>query len=108
MKIGRKLRSLEGGRVAFLCPGCNQIHQVKIDVGDGKGGWGYNGNADAPTFTPSIVVKGSRRATTDEMEFRSFERVPFTCHSFVEDGRIRFLHDSTHLLSGQTVDLPDI
>jgi hypothetical protein len=28
------------------------------------------------------------------------------CHSFVIDGRIQFLSDSTHVLAGQTVDLP--
>jgi hypothetical protein len=30
------------------------------------------------------------------------------CHSFVTDGRIQFLSDSTHALAGQTVDLPEI
>ena len=35
---------------------------------------------------------------------------PFTCHvchSFVTDGRIRFLGDCTHALKGQTVPIPE-
>ena len=34
--------------------------------------------------------------------------VEVRCHSFVTDGRIQFLSDSTHVLAGQTVDLPPI
>ncbi len=30
------------------------------------------------------------------------------CHSFVRAGRIEFLHDSTHHLACQSVDLPEI
>lgn len=30
------------------------------------------------------------------------------CHSFVTDGKIRFLNDCTHDLAGQTVDLKPI
>ena len=30
------------------------------------------------------------------------------CHSFVRDGKIRFLADSYHELAGQTVDLPEV
>ena len=107
-KIGKKLRSLEGGRVAFSCPGCGEHHHLTITHEKPGACWGYNGNADAPTFTPSVLVKGTRSATTEEMEFGLFERVPFTCHSFITDGRIKFLGDCTHVLAGQTVDLPDI
>lgn len=30
------------------------------------------------------------------------------CHYFIRGGKIEFCGDSTHNLSGQTVDLPDI
>ena len=40
----------------FWCPGCDGAHLVY--VGDGQGPrWGYNGNPDAPTFTPSVLVR---------------------------------------------------
>lgn len=97
-QIGRKLRSLEGGFVAFMCPGCERMHQIRVK-GQGRPRWEWNGDADAPTFSPSVFVNrpGSWHTATAP-----------TCHSFVEAGRIRFLSDCTHELAGQTVELPDI
>ena len=73
--------------------------------------WGFNGNGDAPTFTPSVLVNGGRRMTDDEYErIRAGEKIdlpPTVCHSFVTDGNIQFLGDCTHALAGQTVPLPD-
>jgi len=99
--IGRKLRGGEGGSVFFDCPGCGWRHRVT--VGDGPGPrWGYNGNPDAPTFTPSVLV------TYDGPDADQDGGHPAVCHSFVTDGRIQFLGDCTHALAGQTVDLPNI
>jgi hypothetical protein len=91
--IGNKLRRAEGGHLLFWCPGCNTAHQIIVD---GSRGWTWNEDAVAPTFTPSVLVnKGQAHPGAP------------VCHSFVTDGRIRFLGDSTHELAGQTVDLPD-
>lgn len=95
--LGRKLRKLEGGLVAFRCPGCNASHQVGIEP-PASLIWGFNGDGDAPTFTPSIFVNAPGRFHVAS--------VP-SCHSFVVDGRIQFLGDCTHALAGKTVDLPD-
>ena len=95
--LGSKIRTLEGGRVAFMCPGCKQAHQVTVD---GSRGWTFNGNGDAPTFSPSVFVNAPGPY------FNPSPDVP-SCHSFVTDGRIQFLPDCTHDLAGQTVDLPD-
>ncbi|WP_127111989.1 DUF6527 family protein [Shimia sediminis] len=107
--IGKKLRSLEGGRVAFMCPGCKTHHHVTVD---GSRGWTYNGNPDAPTFNPSVLVKGTVPISDEEhsriMQGETIRPVPLICHSFVTDGRIQFLNDCTHDLAGQTVDLPDL
>jgi len=108
--ISKLLRSVDGGGLLFWCPGCDGAHQVR--VGDGPGPrWGYNGNPDQPTFTPSILVRGVDRLTDDEhariMAGEHVERRPIVCHSFVTDGRIQFLGDCTHALAGQTVDLPE-
>ncbi len=119
-KVSRVLRSISHGYV-FMCPGCNESHVVNTANPNGRPNWGFNGNVDAPTFTPSILVrsghytmesaasqKGKCWCTYYEEhpdEERTFEC--FQCHSFVIDGRIQFLSDSTHKLSGQTVDLPD-
>ncbi len=105
--LSKKLRSLEGGRLGFWCPGCSEIHQ--ITVGDGPGPrWGYNGNPDAPTFTPSVLVTWNEPSDLpEEFDDTSKDR-KIVCHSFVTDGRIQFLGDCTHALAGQTVDMPDI
>ncbi|WPY93145.1 DUF6527 family protein [Limimaricola variabilis] len=98
MQLGSKLRGLQGGRVGFMCPGCGTMHVVTID-GDRPPHWDWNGDADAPTFQPSVLV------TMPDPDRPGVNLS--ICHSFVRDGRIQFLGDSTHALAGQTVDLPD-
>lgn len=107
--LGSKLRRLEGGLAAFWCPGCNAAHQLRIE---GQHAWGFNGDGDRPTFTPSVLTWGKARFLTDEESevIRAGGKVDvpdFRCHSFVTDGRIQFLSDCSHDLAGQTVDLPD-
>ena len=57
--------------------------------------WSWNGDTEKPTLKPSILAQGYCYDT--ETDFR--------CHSFITDGKIRFLADSTHHLAGSTVDL---
>jgi hypothetical protein len=118
--LSAKLRSVEGGMVAFWCPGCDGSHALGVGTGDGPR-WGYNGNPDAPTFTPSVHVKtghyvgnGQPGGCWCDYEERLGRPKPdgtlcacTVCHSFVTDGCIQFLGDCTHELAGQTVDLPD-
>ena len=111
--LGKKLRTLEGGSVGFLCPGCNQMHAVRISTAHDN--WTFNGDGDSPTFQPSVLVQwdsGEPPVTPDN--FDEYKRAPWmqvdkhnVCHSFVTNGRIQFLGDCTHALAGQTVDLPD-
>ncbi|SHF03280.1 hypothetical protein SAMN02745157_1480 [Kaistia soli DSM 19436] len=80
------LRSIDrAGKLAFYCPGCRTEHVVRLKTHGGPHEW--DGNAKAPTLTPSILYPGA-------------------CHSFVTNGRIQFLGDCAHELAGQTVDLP--
>ena len=94
MKQG-KLRTLEGGKVAFYCPGCQMYHAIHIE-GPGYPRWDFNGNYESPTFTPSIRVETGHYPEPSDL-----------CHSFVIDGKIQYLGDSTHALAGQTVDMQD-
>lgn len=81
----------------FWCPGCDSSHIIRTE----PDGWGWNGDAIKPTFTPSVLVTYSGSdAGVDGAP-------PATCHSFVTEGRIQFLGDCTHALAGQTVDLPE-
>lgn len=120
--FGRKLRLCEGGVVMFRCPGCGEAHAVNVaPAADGtpRPVWGFNNSGDAPTFTPSVLVRtghfvpgyedkkncwctynAEHPDEPDRFECR-------VCHSFVTDGRIEFLSDCTHALAGQAVELPD-
>ncbi len=99
-RLSRLLRGAQNGGLLFRCPGCECAHQVTVGEGSGPR-WGYNGNPDAPTFTPSVLV------TYNGCDAGVDGAPPAICHSFVTDGRIQFLSDCTHALAGQTVDLPD-
>jgi len=77
--------------IFFDCPGCDSLHGIT------KGRWRWNDDMVRPTFQPSIKVT---------WDFGVEGRKPKCCHSFVTDGKIRFLNDCTHKLAGQTVQLP--
>ena len=101
------LRTLDGGRVGFMCPGCEGMHQLRVE-GDGRPRWGFNGDYDRPTFTPSVLVTWSEPSDVEGgFDDRSKDR-KIVCHSFVTDGQISFLGDCTHALRGQVVPLQPI
>lgn len=92
----------EGNRVHFLCPGCDKPHGI---YHSNDKGWIWNGDLERPTFHPSVLIKRTMGnwKHADDPDYEEHDEV---CHSFVTDGKIDFLPDSTHDLSGQTVDLP--
>lgn len=110
------LRTVEGGRLTFYCPGCKSFHQVNIDAGAGGPVWQFNGDFNRPTFSPSILVTsghyvpghiGPECWCTYNAEHPD-KPAPFSCercHSFVRSGQIQFLDDCTHELAGKTVPL---
>ena len=98
-RISDVLRLSADNRLLFWCPGCDGAHGVSVGTGPGPR-WGYNGQPDRLTFTPSILV------TYNGPDAGIGDGIPAICHSFVTDGRIQFLTDSTHALAGKTVDLP--
>jgi hypothetical protein len=88
----------------FWCPGCDSPHMVSIAPHAHP--WGYNGDAERPTLTPSVLVTyNGPDAGQDRGDGR--HAPPALCHSFVTDGRIQFLSDCSHDLANQTVDLPE-
>ncbi|WP_338523380.1 DUF6527 family protein [Pseudomonas batumici] len=102
--IGRALGQAVDGSLWFFCDGCDSPHSLQVGAGPGPR-WGYNGNPDAPTFTPSVLVNWP--ANPEACEALKEWRTERVCHSFVTDGRIQYLGDSTHSLAGQMVDLPN-
>lgn len=105
-RLSRVLAKSEEDRLFFECPGCNMVHGISHGSGEGPR-WGWNGDVEKPTFTPSVLVTWSEPSDKPG-EFDDTSRdIEKVCHSFVTDGRIQFLGDCTHSLAGQTVDLPN-
>lgn len=115
--LSKTLRNCQGGILLFWCPGCETAHQVRVDASHGTA-WTWNGDAERPTFSPSVLVRSGHHVPGQEgkdcwctFEQRTGQKLPAgtscrVCHSFVRDGRIEFLQDCTHALAGQTVDIP--
>lgn len=110
--------SLIGNTASFKCPGCKLFHS--LNVSGPASTWGFNGDLEKPTFTPSIAAKTGHYSSHHKQgdscwcNYNAEHTEDYTegfecsiCHSFVTDGRIQFLSDCTHSLAGQTVDLPD-
>ena len=100
--------------VWIWCPGCDEHHAVPVTKPTNGNGvaWSFNGDEENPTLSPSILVRGTKQITDEEakriMNGEKIEPIPYVCHSFVTDGKIQFLGDSTHELAGKTVYLPEI
>lgn len=99
----------KGGWITFKCPACAASQAV---YGDGQvydlpgqhsvrvkphhqDGWGFNGDLESPTLTPSLRV-------------RYGEELDYQCHFFVRNGQIQYCGDSTHALAGKTVPMEDM
>ena len=99
MKIKRVANQKKGHYGwSFTCPGCGNHHVIPTEAFAPQHNWAFNGNADKPTFTPSLRVSWTMGGPPTK----------HLCHSIITDGRIQFCGDCTHSLAGQTVDLPDI
>jgi len=116
MNLSNILRQPSPGVLSFWCPGCGQPHEIQHGAGPGPR-WGWNGDAERPTFTPSVLVRSGHYVPGHERgpcwcsyyEEHPDEDRDFACgicHTFVTDGQIQYLSDCTHGLAGQTVPLP--
>lgn len=118
-QISSKLRSVEGGGLTYWCQGCKTRHMIRHGDGPGER-WGWNGDVEKPTFSPSVLttnghyldthVTGARCWCVYNVEHPEQEH-PFTCqrcHTFIRNGMVEFLSDCSHELAGQTLPLPDL
>lgn len=95
--LSPKLRELsgpeteEGQELAYWCPACGTRHYVSTTKPNHCNAiWFFNGDAESPTFHPSVNVNHGE------------------CHHWVINGKIRYELDSKHALAGMTVDLPPL
>lgn len=101
-KVSDVLASTGEGHFAFYCQACGYPHSLLTGPGDGTR-WGFNGNVEQPTFTPSILVRTG--SAVDPKHVWEEGDPPRICHSFVTNGQIQYLGDCDHDLKGQTVPL---
>lgn len=98
----------EPSGLAFYCNGCKRVHAVNTNPNKL---WGFNGDLNKPTLTPSVLVeykhpKGYSNDNPAPLDWDG-EWVTDICHSFVTDGKIQYLSDCTHELAGQMIELPE-
>lgn len=90
IRLSSKLTDMGDGALIHWCPGCEGLHQIETKQRNANGAiWSFDGNVEAPTFSPSINIVGR-------------------CHYFIRGGQIEFCSDSRHELAGRTVPLPDL
>jgi|SRR5271165_4569627 len=84
---------------SFYCQGCDSGHVFWTSRLVWRNGdpWTFNGNAESPTFEPSLL-------NTCEHDPDPKQRC---CHLNLTAGKLHFHADCTHDLKGQTVDLDD-
>lgn len=65
---------------------------------EGTGSWSWNGSLDAPSLRPSVASYGYDNKLC----------CSFKCHSWITDGKVQFLSDSTHAMVNTSADLLDV
>ena len=115
MKIQGVLRLEDDGNVHFWCPGCEESHEIDL------GTWAFNEDCEKPTFAPSVLVQSGHYSSAHKagdscwcnfeecFPEKKLAEAPFKCkqcRSFVREGQIQFLTDSSHGLAGKVVELP--
>jgi hypothetical protein len=112
----RKVEQIEHGWT-FYCPACRENH-----IFDER--WAFDGNMEAPTFTPSLSCgpywrmppgwdyETAPRDEKGELVRGEGERllgaVEWTCHLNLTNGVLIFHADSTHEFAGKSVPIEDI
>ena len=97
LNVVMDLKTQEGvPQPTIFCPACKSLHAF-----DKR--WKFNGNYIKPTFIPSMLVHGNEKNLKE-----TNGRYGHRCHSFVEDGKIRFLGDCSHDMKNTTVGLEAI
>ena len=97
MKIAR--REFNVAAYFVYCPACTRAHRFIVECEeDPSHRWDFDGNMEAPTFSPSLLVESG--------PMRPGERNQI-CHSYLQAGVWRFLNDSTHAMAGQKVPMVD-
>jgi hypothetical protein len=87
------------GMYAIWCEGCQCKHFIWTKSETGPK-WGFNGDVNEPTFTPSVNITWP--------EIKDGVTVNHRCHFTITNGAVHFHGDSTHQLAGKRLPLLEI
>lgn len=105
-KLRRALGPLGHESMMHWCPGCQEVHGIRIVSPDGGPTWTFNKDMETPHFEPSVRYFVIEREDDDDKPLpQPIQRT--LCHYFIHNGRIEFCGDSPHALAGKTVDIPE-
>lgn len=90
-------RGPEDDGYIFWCPGCREVHQYIVRSDGNRPAWTFNGNAESPSFEPSLLHPRSNPTRDPRFVGR--------CHLFVRNGMIEYCSDCEHDLAGKTVPM---
>lgn len=106
-ELARPFKDQSGKVIGYFvwCEGCEELHPFRTaqsstyDPQRHKPAplWGFNGDTESPTFTPSL-----RLFAVPEDKTTPWEEWATRCHIIVTDGRIQFCGDCAHELKGTT------
>jgi hypothetical protein len=112
-----KLHQGTDGDWIFFCPACHERHYF-----DKR--WTFDGNMEAPTFTPSLRMGPSWRmppgwepntaprnpdgSYQTRPDGKLVQAVEYQCHLNITAGSVVFHPDCTHGLAGQTVPMEEL
>lgn len=111
----QRIYKVAKGIYGFKCEGCNGYHTIWTSEALNHAPcpvWGFNGNFQLPTITPSVLNTWGKLADPNwtEPDEPASEDWSWSgrCHIFVTNGQIQWLGDCTHKLAAQTRMLPFI
>jgi uncharacterized protein DUF6527 len=84
------------GKYVFYCPGCEDNHIINTDPQRSSSYHTLRGSLKKPTVRASVLLRGDLSSGKPR------------CHLFITDGKIHFMKDSTHSLSGRIVKMKPI
>ena len=82
----------EADHVRLNLPGPTGCLILPVGRTDGRISWNWNGDTEKPTLTPSIRTTGH----------------DYVCHSYITDGVVDFLADSSHEYAGRQETLNEV
>lgn len=109
------------GLMLIMCEGCGVRHMIATKHPEiWTHNWGFNGDLEAPSFTPSVKIRWPEWIGGEAFEeFTTFETACRTtkdpskwkihcCHFVITRGVIAFQGDCTHELMNHNRQLPNI